>query len=378
MKDQRCAAISIAAALLLAGCSRHTDVKLGFVGPLSGPLAEIGGDMLKGAQIAVDELNDEHFVVDGKRTRFELVVEDDASNADQGKAAVERLVASKVAGAIGHFNSGVAIPTAPLFAQAGIPEFSLATNPGYTHMGYPTAFRILADDDAQIAALVATATNSLKAGHNTMVIDDDSVSGIGIRDIVVKLFRAKHIDIPAATIPKGADMATFDFSRLVKQVMDTNTHAVIWAGTEEAGVPFLAALRKAGSNAAFLGPDGMCSISAIKHAGDDAGDYYCSIPGVPASWLSNGINFKNLFQNRFGSAPGGQAALTYESVHVMAEAMQQAGSTDPHVYIRELKKWSFDGKIQGEIDFDDNGDIKNGAVVIYKAVRGKLVEQTAR
>jgi len=55
--------------------------------------------------------------------------------------------------------------------------------------------------------------------------------------------------------------------------------------------------------------------------------------------------------------------------------MQEAGSTDPAVYLPHLAKGSFDGKIQGAVEFDGKGDIKDGTVVIFQAIGGKLVEQ---
>jgi branched-chain amino acid transport system substrate-binding protein len=55
--------------------------------------------------------------------------------------------------------------------------------------------------------------------------------------------------------------------------------------------------------------------------------------------------------------------------------MQEAKSTDPKTYLPFLAKGSFDGKIQGMIEFDAKGDVKDGTVVIYESIKGKLQEK---
>lgn len=55
--------------------------------------------------------------------------------------------------------------------------------------------------------------------------------------------------------------------------------------------------------------------------------------------------------------------------------MQEGGSTAPETYMPVLAKGSFSGKIQGMIEFDGKGDIKDGAVVIYQSIGGQLIKQ---
>ncbi len=55
--------------------------------------------------------------------------------------------------------------------------------------------------------------------------------------------------------------------------------------------------------------------------------------------------------------------------------MQEAKSIKPEVYLPILAKGSFDGKIQGPVEFDSQGNLKDGTVVIYQAISGHLNEQ---
>ena len=145
----------IGAVFLASACSRQVTVKIGVVGPMSGPLAAFGKDMAKGAEVAMDEMNKDAFIVGGKRAHFELLVEDDKASADEGKAAAKRLIDAGVVAVFGHLNSGVSIAAAPLYAAAGIPQLSVSTNPKYTRMGLKTTFRITADDIAARAGTIS-------------------------------------------------------------------------------------------------------------------------------------------------------------------------------------------------------------------------------
>lgn len=356
--------------ILLGACSRHVSVKIGVAAPMSGPLAQYGKDIANGAQIAVEELNSDYFTIGGKRAHFELVLEDDQASPDAGKAAAQRLVDAGVAAVFGHFNSGVTIAAAPLYAQAGIPQLSVSTNPTYTRMGLKTAFRITADDIQQGAALARLITGKLHA-KSLYVVDDGTLFGVGIADEVERTVKAR-----LQATREGVDAKSADYAALARNILGAHADTVFFGGDEAAGLPLLSALRAAGSSARFVVADAMCDASTVKGAhGNADANYYCTVAGVPPSWLSSGIGFMELYKGRFNAPAGAYSALSYDGIHVLAQAMREAGSAAPQGYLAALAKGSFSGKIQGTIEFDGKGDVKDGTVVIYQAVDGKLVEQ---
>ena len=83
----------------------QTVVRIGHVGPVSGPQAHYGRDNENGARMAVDELNAQGVTIGGKKVRFELMAEDDAADPKQGTAAAQKLCDAKVNGVVGHLNS---------------------------------------------------------------------------------------------------------------------------------------------------------------------------------------------------------------------------------------------------------------------------------
>ncbi|HSY29077.1 MAG TPA: branched-chain amino acid ABC transporter substrate-binding protein [Burkholderiaceae bacterium] len=361
---------TVLAIALLAGCSRQIDVKIGLAMPMTGPLAQFGKDSLNGAQVAVDELNNEHFTINGRRAHFELVVADDKSDPEAGKVAAQTLIDDKVNGVFGDLNSGVTIPASALYAKAGIPQMSVSTNPKYTRQGFKTAFRILADDILQGTTIGLLMTDKLHA-KSIYMLDDGTPFGVGLADEVTKVLKAKNITAAHDSLnPKALDLPA-----LLQKIKDSKADVVFFGGDEGTGLPLIKALRKDDTTIKFVAADALCDQSTIKHAaGDLDSNFYCTIAGVPPSWLSAGAGFTQVYTAKFGP-PGAYSIPAYDGIHIFAQAMQEANSSDPAVYLPFLAKGSFDGKIQGSVEFDAKGDVKDGTVVIYQAIGGQLVEQ---
>src|SRR5215813_13771849 len=168
--------LGVAIAAVTAGCGQEAPapkaeapkpppevtVKIGQVSPLTGPQAHLGKDNDNGARLAIEEANAKGLTIGGAKVKFELVSEDDQADPKTGTIVAQKLVDGKVAGVIGHLNSGTTIPASKIYNDAGIPQISpSATNPKYTQQGFNTAFRILANDNALGQA---TAEYALKAG----------------------------------------------------------------------------------------------------------------------------------------------------------------------------------------------------------------------
>src|SRR5215467_781828 len=115
-------------ALVTGGAQSQQVVKIGFASPLTGPQANYGKDNQNGAQMAIDELNAQNLTIGSKRVKFQLLAEDDQAEPKQGPWIAQRLGDAKVAGVVGHFNSGVTIPASRGYNEAGVPDLSASTN----------------------------------------------------------------------------------------------------------------------------------------------------------------------------------------------------------------------------------------------------------
>jgi branched-chain amino acid transport system substrate-binding protein len=183
-------AIALIASCAAGSVFAQTVVKIGHVGPLTGPIAHLGKDNENGARLAIDDLNERKVKIGGQEIKFELLPEDDASDPKQGTAVAQKLVDAKVAGVIGHLNSGTTIPASKIYHDAGIAQISpSATNPKYTLQGFNTTFRVVAHDGQLGGTLGRYAVAQLK-GKSIAIIDDRTAYGQGVADEFEKAVKA--------------------------------------------------------------------------------------------------------------------------------------------------------------------------------------------
>ena len=158
--------LTVAAAIAaVAGIASAQDmvVKIGHVAPMSGAQAHYGKDNENGVRMAIEDLNAQGVTIGGKKVKFEIQAEDDAADPKQGTAAAQKLCDGKVAGVVGHLNSGTTIPASKVYNDCGIPHVTgAATNPDLTKPGYKTTYRIIANDNALGAGLALYAADTLK------------------------------------------------------------------------------------------------------------------------------------------------------------------------------------------------------------------------
>ena len=272
----------LAAAIALIGCGEQkpaakadkgaaapaaaggVEVKIGHVGPLTGGIAHLGKDNENGARLAVEEANAAGIKIDGKAVKFTFVAEDDQADPKVGTTVAQKLVDAKVAGVVGHLNSGTSIPASPIYSQAGIPVISgSATNPKLTEQGFKTQFRVVGRDDQQGPAVASylAANNKPKL---VAVIDDATAYGEGIANEVEKTLKAAGIK----TLPreKGTDKTT-DWKAILTKLRGRNPDAVFYGGMDATGGPLLKQGRELGMKAVFSFGDGACTEEMGKLAG---------------------------------------------------------------------------------------------------------------
>src|SRR5574343_1541675 len=260
----------LAVAVVMTAAMSHsvqaqTVVRIGHVGPVSGPQAHYGRDNENGARMAVDELNAQGVSIGGKKVRFELVAEDDAEDPKQGTAAAQKLCDAKVNGVVGHLNSGTTIPASTVYNQCGIPHITpSATNPKLTQQGFKTTFRLLANDNALGAGLALHAANNLKL-KKVAIIDDRTAYGQGVAEVFKKTAQAKGIQIVDEQYT--TDKAT-DFMAILTAIKSKAPDAIFYGGMDPQAGPMLRQMDQLGmSNVKMFGGDGICTAKLAELAG---------------------------------------------------------------------------------------------------------------
>lgn len=358
----------------LTGCSKKEEkvagaaeiIRIGSVAPLTGPQAHLGKDNDNGARMAIEEVNAAGITLGGKKVKFELVSQDDQADPRNATIVAQKLVDQRVAGVVGHLNSGTTIPASKIYHDAGIPQISpSATAIAYTAQGYKSAFRVMTNDRQQGKVLGEYAVKKMGA-KRVAIIDDRTAYGQGLADEVDKAVKSAGGEIIAREFT--TDRST-DFRAILTSIKAKKPDLVFYGGMDAQGGPMVKQLHSLGIKASFLGGDGAQSSEFLKLAGNDAEGVTASSPGLPLNNMPGGKEFREKFTAKYGVIQI-YAPYAYDAAMTMVEAMKRANSADPSKYLAEVKKIQRAG-VTGNISFDELGDVRGGAITMYRVKNGK-------
>jgi branched-chain amino acid transport system substrate-binding protein len=364
--------LTVAAAIAaVAGMAAAQEVvKIGHVAPVSGAQAHYGKDNENGSRMAIEELNAQGVTIGGKKVKLELLAEDDAADPKQGTAAAQKLCDAKVAGVVGHLNSGTTIPASKVYNDCGIPHVTgAATNPNLTKPGYKTTFRIIANDNALGAGLAVYAAETLKL-KTVAIVDDRTAYGQGVANVFKRVAAEKGMKVVDEQFT--TDKAT-DFMAILTAIKAQNPDAIFFGGMDPQAGPMLRQMEQLGmANVKYFGGDGVCTTEIAKLAAGakTLGNVVCAEGGASLAKMPGGTAWKAKYDAKYPNQFQVYSPYTYDATMLLVDAMKRAGSWDPKVYIPELLKSNYKG-VTANIAFEPNGEMKNPAITLYVYKDGK-------
>ncbi|KVQ88179.1 branched-chain amino acid ABC transporter substrate-binding protein [Burkholderia ubonensis] len=347
-------------------------VRIGASSPLTGISASNGKDLENGVRLAVEEANAQHIKLGGQDVRFELDSVDDQGDPRIGVQVAQKLVDDGVAAVVGYYNSGVALPSAPIFAKAGIPLIDpAATNPAITRQGLKTVFRIIATD-AQNSGVAGTYAVNVTKAQRIAVMDDRTAFGQGAVEEFKKAVAAAGGKIVAAEFTN--DKAV-EFNAQLTNIKAANVDLLYFGGLDNQAALITKRMRQLGMRVQFVGSGGIADSIFINVAGSAAEGAMAWEYGRPIDTLPQGKAFARKFKKRFGVDMLTYAPFAYDCVGVVVHAMQQANSAKPDEYLPALRATRYEG-ITGKIAFDANGDLEHPTSTLYQVKGGRWVPVT--
>ncbi|MBX9610495.1 MAG: branched-chain amino acid ABC transporter substrate-binding protein [Burkholderiales bacterium] len=362
----------VAALAAVAGLASAQEqvVKIGHVAPVSGAQAHYGKDNENGTRMAIEDLNKQNITIGGKKIKFEIQAEDDAADPKQGAAAAQKLCDAKVAGVVGHLNSGTTIPASKVYNDCGIPHVTgAATNPNLTKPGYKTTYRIIANDNALGAGLAFYAADTLKL-KTVAIIDDRTAYGQGVAEVFKKTALAKGLKVVDEQFT--TDKAT-DFMAILTAVKAKNPDAIFFGGMDPQAGPMLRQMEQLGlSKTKYFGGDGICTseIAKLAAGAKTLDNVVCAEGGASLAKMPGGTAWKARYDAKYPGQFQVYSPYTYDATFVLVDAMKRANSVDPKVYTPKLIETNFKG-VTTTIQFEPNGELKNPAITLYVYKDGK-------
>lgn len=358
------AAAVLALSAMLAHAQDVQTVRIAHAGPTSGGIAHIGKDTENGVRMAVDDLNAQNPVIGGKRIKFELVAEDDAGEPRQATTVAQKLCDSKVAGVVGHLQSGTTIPAASIYNKCGLPHITAsATNPDVTKRGFNTTYRVIANDNALGAALAYFAHDALKI-KTVAVIDDRTAYGQGLADVFKATAEQKGIKVVAMEYTN--DKAT-DFNAILTAIKSKKPDAIFYGGLDAQAGPMLRQMAQLGlGNVKYFGGDAMCTEKLVELSSNASTvkNVTCATGGASVQKMQGGSDWKKRYDARFPGQFQIYSPYAYDAAFVLVDAMKRADSVDPQVYVPFIGKTQFKG-ITANIAFTPKGELTAPAITLY-------------
>jgi branched-chain amino acid transport system substrate-binding protein len=346
--------------------SSAEPLKIGVLAPLTGPGAETGRYKIQGAKLATEEVNKTGGVL-GRP--IELVIEDDQTTNPGVVLAFSKLAGDKdIPAFIGPINSTQVHAMAPDVQRLGKPVTIGGTDPQLTHMGNPWLFRFRPNDVYSARVITDYGVKTLGRKKWAIVHSTDAFGTSGMKNLVEDL---KGMDVEPALV-QGYTNNSQDFTPVVFAVKQSGADVMATYMTFPPDQAIFARqLRQLGVNIAWVGSPTTVRTSVLKLAGPALfGSYAASDFNADSSPAAK--EFATKYEATYKSAPDYDGAWTYDAVHVLALAIDNAKSLEPQK-IREaiLGVKDYPGA-EGPYNFDQNGDGLHGYNVV-KNDNGKIV-----
>lgn len=360
--------LALCVTLIFASCSHDFTIKIGAGFSLTGSQAPLGLPASRGATLAAKEINENGGVL-GKN--IELIVRDNkhdsAMTEDNARQFVEN---DKVTAVIGSTDSDSALALAPTVQQAGLPFITVgATSPKLPEQIGDMIFLACFGDNTQAAAGAEHAYKNF-GGKAYMAYDN---SGEYTR-LLAGYFKTRFTELGGIIVyEEGYGEGTTDFSTMISaaKTLATQPDFYFIAAMPETAPTAVTQFRQAGISAPIMGGDSYDEQEIISQTGGNSENVYFTTHALMD--VSNGTDavkkFMEAYRKEYGAYPDTSfAALGYDTVKLLANAISRAGSTKPKAIKSALESTKNFSGVTGYITFsaDSHVPVKDVAVILVK------------
>lgn len=296
------------------------SAKIGAVLSLTKGAAVYGTSQKNGLELAVKDVN-----AKGK-VSIQLVIEDDASDPQQGITAFNKLInQDNVVAIIGPTLSNTAASTDPIAQQAGVPVLGVSnTAAGITAIG-TFIYRDSLTEGQVIPQTIKQA--AAKYGLKSVAViygQDDAFTKSGY-DVFSKALAANSINVvDTETFSKGDK----NFSAQLTKIIGLKPDAIVASALANEGTAIVSQARQLGFTGPIIGGNGFNSPAVIKNGGPAAEGLVVGAAWNSASATPENQAFLTAYQAAYGAPPDQFAAQAYSGVEILAAAIEAAGKAE--------------------------------------------------
>jgi branched-chain amino acid transport system substrate-binding protein len=317
-------------ALLSGGYQASAQLKIGAVLSVTGPASFLGDPEKKTLEIYVDEINAKGGV---NGQKLQLVVYDDAGNADNARTFATRLVEEdKIFAMVGGSTTGATLAMIPVFEDANIPFISLAGAIQIIEPVRKWVFKTPHTDKMACEKIFA----DLKSRNLTTIalISGTDAFGKSMRDQCVAVAPKAGITIAIEESygPRDSDMTP----QLTNIRNKAGVQAVVNTGFGQGPAIVTRNYSQLGIKLPLYQSHGVASKQFVELAGPAAeGVRLPAAALLIADKLPSSdpqkpvvVNYSTTYQQKSGQAVSTFGGHAYDGLMILVEAMQRAKSAD--------------------------------------------------
>jgi branched-chain amino acid transport system substrate-binding protein len=385
MLSRRALIVHLPAAALAASYAGRVlaadkTVTVGINLPFTGADAHDAELIKDGALIAIDEANAQGGVAGYK---IQVMLLDDgtatAGQYDPAQAATNarKMVSDKsVVAAIGPQMSGSGKAMSPILSQGNLPIITPAsTNPDitdpkmagtYRPAGKAIYFRTVTTDAFQGPNMANYYVDTLKV-KSVYVLDDSGAYGVGIANTFQAQAEKRGIKVLGRDQlnPKEAD-----YSTVLTKIKSLNPEAIYYGGVGQAGVKVVKQSYDILPKIIRGGGDGCYGAEILKGAGFPAAEgLYATIAAPNILDNPDAKPWVERFAKKYNQQPENYSITAYDAALVVLDAIKRVAESGKEVNrdaVRDAIASSNVKTLQGDISFDENGDIKSRVVSVFQ------------
>ena len=328
-------------------------IKIGVVGPFSGSSAMVGDTEKKGVELAAKQIN-ENGGINGMT--IELIEEDDQQDPKTAVSAINKLVSSdEVVAAVGTVNSSCTLAMMDVTENNEIPLVTpISSGVAITDPSNSYIVRLQASDKLQAKAITEYAINDLGYKNIAVMFQNDDF-GAGGKDVVVETLKDAGIE-PLAV--EAFDSSATDMSAQLLKIKDLNPEAIIMWTMYGCGATIAKQCDQLGIDCDLMGGGGLTNAKLYELGGESAVGILNTQTFFPDKEKASETAgaFIDAYEAEYGETPDSNAAMSYDSMMVLAEGLKAA--TPDMKAVKDMPLAT------GTITIDENGDANRDILII--------------
>ena len=354
-----------------AAMAAEAPIKIGFPIPLTGEIPKVGEGSKYAAEMRKEENNAKGGLkVGDKMYPLEFIYEDNESKPESAVNVTLKLIErDKVMAIVGPQSSRQAVPAGAVANDEQVPMITpWSTNPDATK-DRPWVFRGAFLDPFQAPVAVDFTTKKFNAKKAAVLFEVSNDYSKGLADNFKEAFEKTHGKGSVVAMESHGPKDQ-DFSAQLTKIIAAKPDFIFVPENYSFAALIVPQARDLGYKGPFMGSDAWGSAELFNLCGKDCVDQFFSTHYTAEGATGKTKEFIDKYKAKYGYVPDDVAALTWDSINIVLQAIQKAGKIDPDLkkerkIIRDNMAGmaNFDG-ITGSMKFDENRDPIKCAVIV--------------